>query len=84
MAAAEDGRDGTVRFIGPIPNTPTDVAKMAKKLSKDGHRLEFCYEAGPCGYLIYRQLTGLGHGCMVAETSKTPQKLSIAPQSGSV
>jgi transposase len=96
VAGAEDGRNGAVRFIGPIPNTPVDIAKMAKKLSKDGHRLEFCYEAGPCGYLIYRQLTGLGHGCVVAATSKIPirpgdriktdrrdaQKLAVMHRSG--
>ncbi|HUQ94160.1 MAG TPA: IS110 family transposase [Bryobacteraceae bacterium] len=74
VAAAEDGRDGPVRFIGPIPNTPTDVAKMAKRLAKDGQRLEFCYEAGCCGYGIYRHLTSLGHGCMVVAPSKIPVK----------
>jgi transposase len=72
VTAAEDGRDGAIRFIGTIPNTPTDILKIAKRLSKDGHRLEFCYEAGPCGYLIYRQLIKLGHGCMVIATSKIP------------
>jgi len=49
---------------GVIPNTPTDIAKLVRKLSKGGHRLEFCYEAGGCGYGIYRQLLDLGHGCM--------------------
>jgi transposase len=73
VSAAEDGRDGLVRYIGPIPNTPTDVAKMAKRLAKDGQRLEFCYEAGCCGYGVYRQLTGLGHGCMVIAPSKVPR-----------
>ena len=65
VSIAEDGRDGAVRFLGEIPNTPTDVAKLAKRLAKDGSRLEFCYEAGCCGYGIYRQLTELGHGCTV-------------------
>lgn len=43
-------------------------------MAKDGHRLEFCYEAGFCGYVIYRQLTGLGYGCTVAATSMIPRK----------
>jgi transposase len=73
VATAEDGRNGTVRFIGPVPNTPTDLAKMATRLAKDGHRLEFCYEAGCCGYVIYRQLTELGHGCTVVAPSKIPE-----------
>ncbi len=74
VSTAEDGRDGLVRFIGPIPNTPADVAKMAGRLAKEGNRLEFCYEAGGCGYGIYRHLTRLGHGCTVIAPSMIPRK----------
>jgi transposase len=74
ITVAEDGRDGAVRFIGAIPNTPPDMAKLAQRLSKDGHRLEFCYEAGGCGYGIYRQLLNLGHSCMVVAPSLIPRK----------
>ena len=73
ISIAEDGRDGPVRFLGVIPNAPDNIAKTAKKLSKHG-QLEFCYEAGGCGYGIYRQLTALGHNCTVAATSKIPRK----------
>jgi transposase len=73
VTVAEEGRDGSIQFLGPISNNPTDVAKLAKRLSKDGHRLEFCYEAGCCGYVIYRQLVDLGHGCMVVAPSKIPK-----------
>ena len=31
VTTAEEGRDGEVRFIGTIPNTPTDIAKLAKR-----------------------------------------------------
>lgn len=72
VSAAEEGRDASVKFLGPVSNNPTDIAKLAKRLSKDGHRLEFCYEAGCCGYVIYRQLVDLGHGCMVVAPSKIP------------
>jgi hypothetical protein len=34
ITAAEEGRGGAVRCIGTIPNTPLDVAKLAKRLSK--------------------------------------------------
>ena len=68
ISIAEDGRDGPVRFLGVIPNVPDEIAKMAKRLSKHGE-LYFCYEAGGCGYNIYRQLTALGHRCTVAATS---------------
>ena len=76
VSVAEDGRDGAVRFLGEVPNTPTDLAKLAKRLAKAGDRLEFCYEAGCCGYGIYRQLTELGHGCMVVAPSLIPKKAS--------
>ncbi|HTU47459.1 MAG TPA: IS110 family transposase [Bryobacteraceae bacterium] len=73
VSVAEDGRDGAVRFVGVIPNSPDEVTKMAKRLSRHGD-LDFCYEAGGCGYGIYRQLTGLGHKCTVAATSMIPRK----------
>lgn len=74
VTTADEGRDGDVRFIGAFPNTPADIAKMAKRLGKDGHRLDFCYEAGGCGYGIYRQLIDLGHGCLVAAPSLIARK----------
>jgi transposase len=74
VSAAEEGRNGPVEFLGPILNNPTDLGKLAKRLAKNGHRLEFCYEAGCCGYVIYRQLTELGHGCTVAAPSRIPSR----------
>lgn len=74
VSVAEEGRNGAVRFIGAIANTALEVAKLAERLARDGDRLEFCYEAGGCGYGIYRQLVELGHGCTVVATSKIPRK----------
>jgi hypothetical protein len=75
ISLAEEGRNGPVRFIGVIPNSAEAVAKMAKRLSRYGE-LDFCYEAGGCGYSIYRQLTALGHKCTVVATSMIPHKPS--------
>jgi transposase len=74
VTVAEEGRDGAVTFVGTIPNTILAVTKLSKRLGKEGQRLEFCYEAGCCGYVIYRHLVGLGHGCMVVATSMIPRK----------
>jgi transposase len=74
VTVAEEGREGAVSFIGTIPNSPIALTKLAKRLGKEGHRLEFCYEAGCCGYGIYRHLTALGHGCTVVATSLIPRK----------
>ena len=47
---------------------------LAAKLSRSGSELRFCYEAGPCGYGIERQLTLAGHGCVVVAPSLIPRK----------
>ena len=62
------------RYYGEIPNTPAAVAKLASRLSPDAEVLSFCYEAGPCGYGIYRQLRKLGHECEVVAPSLIPSK----------
>lgn len=69
VSIAGDGRNGEVRFLGAISNTPDEIAKLAKRLSRHG-MLDFCYEAGG----IYRQLTLLGHNCMVVAPSMIPRK----------
>ena len=73
-AIASEGRDGEVRFYGDIANTSEAVSKLAKKLASKYDHLHFCYEAGPCGYGLHRQLTGLGHQCMVVSPSHIPTK----------
>ncbi|MEM6410156.1 MAG: IS110 family transposase [Pseudomonadota bacterium] len=73
VAVAGDGRDGPVRFIGSVDNTPEAIAKMAARLAKNSEHLEFCYEAGPCGYGVYRQLREAGHACSVVAPSRIPR-----------
>ena len=65
VSVAEGVRGGEVRHVGVFRNQPEQLAKLAARLGKSGQRLSFCYEAGPCGYGLYRQLTELGHDCMV-------------------
>ena len=48
--------------------------KLVKKLGPGREVLSFCYEAGPCGYGIHRQLTHLGHDCAVVAPSLIPRK----------
>ena len=64
VALAEAGLRGDVRDYGKIANTPTAVRTLAAKLARNGHELRFCYEAGPCGYGIQRQLTASEHDCI--------------------
>jgi transposase len=69
VAIAEGGRASEVRFLGEIENTEAAVAKLVRKLAAKYGRLTFCYEAGPTGYGLYRQIRSLGHECMVVAPS---------------
>jgi transposase len=74
VAIAEAGRSGEVRFLGEIDNTPAATGKLVRKLAAKYHRLSFCYEAGATGYGLYRQITSLGHACIVVAPSLIPKK----------
>jgi len=45
-----------------------------ENLAADGSLLHFCYEAGPCGYGLQRQLVEAGHDCIVIAPSLIPIK----------
>ena len=72
--AEADG--GEVRFLGEVPNTADSLVKLVKRLRKEGAKLSFCYEAGPCGYGLHRQLLDLGQVCQVVAPSLIPKKPS--------
>ena len=74
VAIADGGRSGEVRFVGEIENTGPATAKLVRKLSAKYERLTFCYEAGPTGYGLYRQIKNLGHECLVVAPSLIPKK----------
>jgi transposase len=74
VAVAEAGRNGEVRHLGAFPNTPETVARIARKLVGRYGQVEFAYEAGPCGYGIHRQFTGLGYVCRIVAPSTMPRR----------
>jgi transposase len=73
VAFADAGRNGEIRRFGEIANTPDAVAKLVKKISTRHRIAEYCYEAGPCGYVVFRQLSALGMTCRVVAPGRTPQ-----------
>jgi len=75
VAVARVGR-AAPESRGEIANKPKTVAKLVERLNQefDGEVLLFCYEAGPCGYGLYRQLLALGHDCQVVAPSLIPKK----------
>ena len=73
IAIAQSGRLGELRHYGQIENTLAALDKVVRKLVSNGDRPHFVYEAGPCGYQIYRHLTGKGLDCQVAAPSTIPK-----------
>jgi transposase len=65
VAIAKGGRTGEVRFLGEVENSALPIARMIKRLAQRHDRLHVCFEAGPTGYGLYRQIQALGHECMV-------------------
>jgi transposase len=47
---------------------------MIKKLGKRYAPLHICFEAGPTGYGLYRQMRDLGHDCMVIAPALIPKR----------
>ena len=58
-----------------IANDPDVIAKAMRRVVREAggrERVRCCYEAGPCGYTLYRQLQGMGISCAVVAPSLTP------------
>ena len=73
VALAEAGRNGEVRHYGTIGGQLQELHRLVKKLSRTGAELHFVYEAGPCGYQIYRSLTEKGFDCAVCSPAHIPK-----------
>lgn len=73
IAVAVAEVDGAVRSLGVIPNRPEAIRRLMKKLGS-AEQLRVCYEAGPTGYVVYWQLSGLGVKCEVVAPTLVPVK----------
>ncbi|ABB33012.1 transposase IS116/IS110/IS902 family protein [Geobacter metallireducens RCH3] len=74
IALADWGRDNEVRHYGSVGGDLHSLDKVVRKLVSQGRELHFVYEAGPCGYEIYRHLTRQGFDCIVVAPSLIPKK----------
>ena len=74
LAVADGERHGEVRYLGEIDSSPATVEKVIRKLAARYRKLHVCYEAGPTGYGLYRQVEALGHDCTVVAPSLIPKK----------
>ncbi len=76
VAYSEEQRGARPVHYGRIPSSKVSVKKLLRQFESKypGATLHFVYEAGPCGYWIYRLITSLGHCCYVVAPSLIPKK----------
>jgi hypothetical protein len=64
VAVADAGRDGEIRYPGEFDASPESMRRLLVnllvKMASRHDRLHLCYEAGPTGYGLDRQITALG------------------------
>ena len=61
------------RHFGRVGGDAASVDRAIRKLRSVHKRPLFVYEAGPCGFWIYRRLKAQGLPCMVVSPSMTPR-----------
>ena len=74
VAHVPEDRSSEVTYVGPIGTCQLDLEKLIRRLRSKASRLIFAYEAGPCGYVLYRYLTRQGLTCLVVAPSLIPKK----------
>jgi transposase len=63
-----------VMYLGAIGTRQGDIDQMIRKMQSKAKHLIFVYEAGPCGYWLYRYLMKKGYDCWVVAPSLIPKK----------
>jgi transposase len=74
VAYVAKAHDADVIFLGTIGTRQADIDQLVRTLQAKAKHLVFVYEAGPCGYWLYRYLTNKGHRCWVVAPSLIPKK----------
>lgn len=73
VAVAELDR-GDPQVVAELPNDTARLLKLLRKLGRDGTELRCCYEAGPTGFGLYRELRAEGIDCVVIAPSLIPKQ----------
>ena len=66
--------DAEVIYLGTIGTRQCDIDHLIRKMPSKATHLLLVYEAGPCGYWLYRYLTKKGYDCWVVAPSLIPKK----------
>jgi len=76
IAVADGHRGGEVREYGKITNDLRSLKRLVERLKKahpDAVQ-HYAYEAGPCGFVIYRQMVKWKLDCIVVPPSNIPKR----------
>lgn len=73
IALARFDEGATNPITSELSNERKLIERTFKKLAAEGE-LRVCYEAGPCGYEVCRQLRAMGIDCVVIAPSLIPSK----------
>jgi transposase len=74
VAYVSDAKDAEVLYLGSIGTRQSDIDKLIRQLHSKSAQLVFVYEAGPCGYWLYRYLAKKRLLCWVVAPSLIPKK----------
>jgi transposase len=74
LTVAEGGHDGPVTHFALIGGDLESLDRTVATLRTRGTDLHFVYEAGPCGYGIYRHLRAAGLRCAVVAPAQVPKR----------
>lgn len=74
VAYVSQDHGAEVTYLGAIGTRHGDIDKLIRKMQSKAKHLIFVYEAGPCGYWLYRYLTKKDYDCWVVAPSLIPKK----------
>ena len=74
VASVAQEHGAEVIYLGAIGTRQCDIDQLVRKMPSKAPHLIFVYEAGPCGYWLYRYVTKKGYDCWVVAPSLVPQK----------
>src|SRR5438034_6472776 len=81
VSIAEGERNGEVRHYGVIASDLEPLDKVVRALRAPDRRLRFVDEAGPCGFGMYRHLTG--RGAVARDRASAARREEVGPTESS-
>lgn len=76
VAYSLNNRRSPINSFGRVKTTKQALTKLCRQFQSKYPKatLHFVYEAGPCGYWVYRLFSQLGHCCYIVAPSLIPRK----------